>query len=68
PYLANHWYNYVPMTWEDARQLVRVAQVDMGEARTRISDLLTQVNARPELSGIAGLQLLQARWCNPDHH
>ncbi|KAI9057442.1 hypothetical protein FKP32DRAFT_1607267 [Trametes sanguinea] len=52
PRLANHWYNHV----------------DMGEARARISDLLTQVNARPELSGIAGLQLLQARWRNPDHH
>ncbi|OSD06271.1 hypothetical protein PYCCODRAFT_1341752, partial [Trametes coccinea BRFM310] len=70
PRQANHWYNYVPMTWEDARQLMRTAQTDMGEARTWISDLLSQVNARPELSGIARLQLLQSQWRNPDnrHH
>ncbi|OSC96899.1 hypothetical protein PYCCODRAFT_1378273 [Trametes coccinea BRFM310] len=67
PRQANHWYNYVPMTWAEARHLMRVAHTDMGEARARISDLLSQVNARPELSGIAGLQLLQSHWRNPDN-
>ncbi|OSC99343.1 hypothetical protein PYCCODRAFT_1373171 [Trametes coccinea BRFM310] len=67
PRQANHWYNYVPMTWAEARHLMRVAQTDMGEARARISDLLSQVNACPELSGIAGLQLLQSHWRNPDN-
>ncbi|KAL7284383.1 hypothetical protein ACG7TL_001673 [Trametes sanguinea] len=67
PRQSNQWYNYVPMTWRDARQLMQVAQVDMGEARVRISDLLTQINARPKLSSIAGLQMLQAQWRNLDH-
>ncbi|KAL7278559.1 hypothetical protein ACG7TL_007558 [Trametes sanguinea] len=67
PRQANHWYNHVPMTWAEARHLMRVAHTDMGEARARISDLLSQVNARPELSGIAGLQLLQSHWRNPDN-
>ncbi|KAH9846078.1 hypothetical protein C2E23DRAFT_744906 [Lenzites betulinus] len=64
--LASHWYNFVPVTTEDARMLMSASHADMGEARHRIQHLLAQIAANPALTGVQGLRVLNEHWRNPD--
>ncbi|KAH9845977.1 hypothetical protein C2E23DRAFT_891311 [Lenzites betulinus] len=66
PKLTNHWYDFVPMTQEEARQILDASHTDMGQARHRIQHLLAQVNANPALTSVRGLQVLVSSWRNLD--
>lgn len=66
PRLANHWYNFVPVTADDAQTLIEAARYDMGEARARIQHLLTQVNRNSALTGVQGIRALADGWRRGD--
>ncbi|OJT05570.1 hypothetical protein TRAPUB_3619 [Trametes pubescens] len=52
PRLTGHYYNYVPISGNDASRLISDAHGDRGEVVHRIRDLIGQV--------------LQSQWCRPD--
>ncbi|KAI9059831.1 hypothetical protein FKP32DRAFT_1605879 [Trametes sanguinea] len=54
PALASHWYDFVPVMGHEATALMDEAHQDTGEARHRITDLLRQLNSRPEMAGVEG--------------
>ncbi|KAH9846249.1 hypothetical protein C2E23DRAFT_744512 [Lenzites betulinus] len=64
--LASHWYNFVPVSTEDARMMMSAAHADMGEARHRIQHLLAQISDNPALTGVQGMRVLNEHWRNPD--
>lgn len=66
PRLANHWYNFIPVTSDDAQTLIEAARHDMGEARARIQHLLTQVNRNSALTGVRGIRALADGWRRGD--
>ncbi|OJT02268.1 hypothetical protein TRAPUB_7223 [Trametes pubescens] len=66
PRLTGHYYNYVPLSGNDASCLISDAHHDTGEVAHHIHDLIGQVNRRPELTGVRGLQVLQSQWRRPD--
>lgn len=66
PWVTNHWYDYVPMTQEEACQLIDATHTNMVQARHRIQHLLAQINANPALTSVRGLQVLASSWRNPD--
>ncbi|OJT05302.1 hypothetical protein TRAPUB_3879 [Trametes pubescens] len=64
--LTGHYYNYVPISGNNASRLISDTHNDSGEVAHRIRDLIGQVNRRPELTGVHGLQVLQSQWRRPD--
>ncbi|KAI9066137.1 hypothetical protein FKP32DRAFT_1601952 [Trametes sanguinea] len=66
PALASHWYDFVPVTGHEATALMDEAHQDTGEARHRITDLLCQLNSRPEMAGVEGMRVLQLGWRNDE--
>lgn len=66
PRLTGHYYNYVPLSGNDASRLINDAHSDTGEIAHRVRDLIGQVNRRPELTGVRGLQVLQSQWRRPE--
>ncbi|OJT01971.1 hypothetical protein TRAPUB_7569 [Trametes pubescens] len=66
PRLTGHYYNYVPLSGNNVSRLISDVHHDTGEVAHRIRDLIGQVNRRPELTGVRGLQVLQSQWRRPD--
>ncbi|EIW58946.1 uncharacterized protein TRAVEDRAFT_48083, partial [Trametes versicolor FP-101664 SS1] len=66
PRETDHWYNFVPVTVDDAQRLLQATQHDMGQARSRISHLLHQISENSALQGVRGLRTLADAWKNPD--
>lgn len=62
--VAGEWYNYVPMRRAKMSNLVEEAKTNE-QARTRVRDLLSQVNRRPALMGIRAIKYLQEHWRAP---
>ncbi|OSC99720.1 hypothetical protein PYCCODRAFT_1470030 [Trametes coccinea BRFM310] len=58
PCIAGEWYNFIPMNSEDVLTLMTAADMDMGQAQTRIQHLLLQINSNPALLGVSGLREL----------
>ncbi|KAI0674944.1 hypothetical protein C8Q78DRAFT_1066835 [Trametes maxima] len=54
PHLCEHWHDFVPVTEQDARNLLSAAERDMGQACYRIIHLIQQVGANPALTGVIG--------------
>lgn len=66
PREADHWYDFVPITVEDAQQLLRAAATNLGQARACIRHLLQQVERNSALQGVQGIRVLADAWRNPD--
>ncbi|OJT01973.1 hypothetical protein TRAPUB_7507 [Trametes pubescens] len=68
PRETDHWYNFVPVTANDAQAILRAAASDLGQARNRIHHLLQQVQDNSALQGVRGIHVLVDAWRNLDKH